>query len=227
MLFKVEYSIDKDLDNYLKTIWRCQRREDGRENYREKLLSNFPSEFKEAINKAATEEEARKVILDYFNSKSKWFNNNTEMIAKGMEYILNQNTDEIISPLEKVFARKFPYDDIVVYITTLGTCPYNEKEKWLWFMINRSSGIDNCLRTAKHELNHFMFHYYFQEIEKKIGEDDFYLLKEAMVYLTGSEDNYRPAVEPLGKYLKTISGKPIEEIIDLSIKFLEKGNNVS
>lgn len=56
MLFKVEYSIDKDIDNYLKTIWKYQRRGDGRENHREKLLSNYPAEFQEAINKALTEE---------------------------------------------------------------------------------------------------------------------------------------------------------------------------
>lgn len=219
MLFKVEYSIDKDIDNYLKTIWKYQRREDGREKHREKLLSNYPLEFQEAINKAATEADAIRVINDYLNSRSKWFNNNTELIVKGMEYVLNQNAEEIILPLEKIFAKKFPYDNIKVYITTLGLCPYDEKERW--FMINRNSGIDSCLRTAKHELNHFMFHYYFSEIKEKIGEDKFYLIKEAMVYLTGSEDKYRPAIVPLGEYIRTISDREIDEIIELSIKFLE------
>lgn len=219
MLFWVEYSIDKDVDNYLKTIWKYQHRKDGRENHREKLLSKYPVEFQEAINKASTEEDAIKVIRDYLGSKTKWFNNNTELISRGMEYVLNKSTDKIIASLEKVFAKKFPFDRVTIYITTVGICPYSEKEKW--FMVNRNSGIDDCIRTAKHELNHLMFHYYFGELQNKIGENKFHLLKEAMVYLTGSEDKNRPAVEPLGKYIRMISDKPIDEIIKLSVEFLK------
>ena len=193
-------------------------------NHRKKLLSNYPVEFQEAINKAGTEEQAGKVIKDYLGSKSKWFNNNTELIVKGIEYVLNQNAEEIIKLLEEVFAKKFPFDHITVYVTTVGICPYNEKEKW--FMINRNSSIDNCPRTTKHELNHFMFHYYFGELETKIGDDKFYLLKEALVYLTGSKDSYRPAIKPIGEYIKTVSDKSIEEIIELSLKFLGEEKDV-
>jgi len=138
----------------------------------------------------------------------------TSVIAKETEKLLNQKKKEIIFPLEKVYGKSFPFSTIKVYLTTAPIFPYNYEERW--FMLGRNNDAQKHLATAKHELNHFMFYFYYwdQMRKKRISAEKREKLKEALVILTNPEGNDKPDVKKLEEYLKTLKGKSMDEIIE-------------
>jgi hypothetical protein len=84
-------------------------------------------------------------------------------------------------------------------------------------MVGRDDNIARIILVAKHELNHFMFFYYYPQLKEKLGEEKFEILKEALVIFTNPEGNDKPAVKKLENYFKTLSGKPATEIINLAL----------
>ena len=216
--FKVEYSIEKDAIPYLKVIWKMQYKPLGRKNLSERLLGNKPEQFQEAIKKAKTEEEAKRVINDFLcenleNNKAKF-----EYNIKRIQKILDENRDKIVGKLESLFNKKFPFKEITVYLTTAGICPYNYDKRW--FMAYANADEARVLTVASHELNHFMFFYYYLPSLKKEGIDGHKLmvLKEALVVLDPNDTDKKPQAEDLKKFLKTLRGRPMDEIIELAIK---------
>jgi len=210
MNFKVDYLLEKDIWSYLHTCWKFTYPTYGRKTIQEKLLSPYPEKFKSGLGQAKTEKQARKVIADFLNSLSPNYQNTTLVIAKGVESILNKEKTNIISQLEKLYDKPFPFTEIGVYLTTIGINPYNYKEKW--FMTGRNSSIEGHLKTARHELNHFMFYYYFPELKNKLGVEKYEILKEALAIFTNPEGNDKPAVKKLESFLKKQKGT-IPEII--------------
>ena len=81
-------------------------------------------------------------------------------------------------------------------------------------MLNRKSDSSQIINTAKHELNHFMFYYYYSYLKDKLKEEKFERLKEALAIFTNPEGNDKPEVKELEQYLKPLSGKSMEEIIE-------------
>jgi hypothetical protein len=214
MKFKAVYSEEKDLENYLKGGWRFTYRAFGREP--KKFLQRFPPEFQEALLAAKTEEEAKAVIKAYWQKiKAPNHEENAELIRKWVEIILNQESVAIIDLLEKLYTAKFPFSEITVFLTTFPLKPYNFEERW--FMVGRDDNIARIILVAKHELNHFMFFYYYPQLKEKLGEEKFEILKEALVIFTNPEGNDKPAVKKLENYFKTLSGKPATEIINLAL----------
>ena len=218
MLFKVSYSLQKDIENYLNSVWKFSYRKFGREKPEDKFLTSYPVVFRKQIRKARSRKEAEKVIYDFLNSLPKNFQDLIPVIAKGVEVILNENQKEIVNILEKVYGQKFPFKHIKVYLTTAPIFPYNYKE--LWFMTGRNSSLPKHISTAKHELNHFMFYYYYADELTKQGvsltkQEKF---KEALAILTNPEGNDKPEVKELEKFILKHKDKPLEKIIALSLK---------
>ena len=60
MLFAVDYSQEKDIQNYLNAGWKFTYAKHGRENIQEKLLQNYPQEFKNKLLEAKTKKCCRK-----------------------------------------------------------------------------------------------------------------------------------------------------------------------
>ncbi|MDP2873915.1 MAG: hypothetical protein Q8N84_01295 [bacterium] len=214
MIFTVSYSQEKDIWNYLHAGWKNTFRKYGRENLQEKLLEKFPPIFKQDLAAAKTEAEAKQVVEHFLNRKPAEYQHITDLAIKVAQLILDEEKDAITSSLEAAYQESFPFDEITVYLTTFPICPYNYEERW--FMAGRNSSVAGFISTAKHELNHFMFYYYYlDELTKRgLNKEKREQLKEALAILTNPEGTDKPAVKELENYIKPLAGKPIREIIE-------------
>jgi len=215
-MFITKYSPAKDINNYLFSLWQFKRRDYGRKRRQEELLKPFPSSFKNALRKAKTEKEAREVIKNYFASLPQEFWRSIERLKKGLQRNLDKNEPKIISLLERVYQKPFPFKRITVYITTIPICPYNFKQRWLAVFKNASP--KEHINIVIHELNHFMFYFYFSPLKEKLGEEKFEDLKEALTVLTNPEEKGYPAHRKLRAFIQKYHYLPLEKIISLVFK---------
>jgi hypothetical protein len=161
-------------------------------------------------------------MRDYWkNSRTKYCKQESLFVAKWIETILNQEKDLIIKPLERVYQAKFPFSQIKVYMTTIPICPYNYSQRW--FMVLKQSKITSFIKTALHELNHFMFIYYYQQKleSKNFNPNHIHFVREALAILTswdGVENDNKPKIQELQKYIYSLHRYNIENIIDLALK---------
>ena len=218
MNFLVDYSLKKDIQNYLNAGWRFTYAKHGRENIQEKLLQNYPKSFKNKLLEAKTKSVAEKVVKDFLDSRPENFNRITKLIIKVCQQVLNEEKPYIIDLLQKIYQQPFPFEKITVYITTFSISPYDYKNRW--FMITRNNSIAGFINTAKHELNHFMFYYYYLDklIQNGVSYQKREKLKEALVIFSNPGGNDKPDIKELESYLKTLKNKTMDEIIDLALK---------
>ncbi len=218
MKFKVEYSIDKDMIPYMKVIWKMQYKSYGRDGLQERLLKYKPGQFQKDIKKAKTEEGAKRVMHDFLCENLEGNRVEFDSNVKRIQKTLDGNKGRIIGKLESLFGKKFPFEEITVYLTTAGICPYNYDKRW--FMVYTNADEARILSVASHELNHFMFYYYYSHGLEQEGIDDHKLmvLKEALVVLDPNDVDKKPQAEDLKKFLKALSSRPMDEIIEFAIK---------
>lgn len=218
MQFLVKYSQEKDIQNYLNAGWKFTYAKHGRRKIQEKLLHSYPQEFKNKLLEAKSKTDAEKVIKEFLDSRPKDFRLVTKLVVKICQEILDEEKQNIINLLEKIYQKPVPFDKITVYITTFPINPYNYEERW--FMVNRNSSVAGFINTAKHELNHFMFYYYYLDklMQQKVSKEKREKLKEALVIFSNPEGNNKPNIKKLESYLKTLKGRTIDEIIVLSLK---------
>ena len=210
---KISYSSSKDIQNYLNAGWKFTYATHGRDP--KQFLARLPNDFQKKLTNAPTKPQATKVIKSYWEkSRTINFNQNTKLTIKWMQIIINNEWKNIVNLLELVYQQKFPFEQIHIYLTTFPINPYNYKEKW--FMVGRNSSIVGIISTTKHELNHFMFYFYFlEELRKRnVSLEKREKLKEALAILTNPEGNDKPDVKELEKYIQSQKEKPVKEIID-------------
>lgn len=211
MKFEIHYSQEKDVWNYLDSVWRFVYLKHGRVDIRERLLRNFPKKFRDNLDKAKTKNEAGKIVTKYLDWHQKNHANITPVIINWLQKNLNAEQDEIIRKLEGVYNEKFPFEKIIIYLTTVNIFPYNFKEKW--FMSGKNQDLGSHIKITLHELNHFMFYYYYSNLKKELGNEKYEILKEALAIYTNPEGNDKPAVKKLENYFKENLNKSIPEII--------------
>jgi len=211
MKFIVSYSQEKDVWNYLNSVWRFTYHKHGREDIRERLLSNFPQDFRDELNKAKTESGARKIIIKFLEWRRKNYANTTPVIIDWLQKNLNEKKDEIIRKLESVYKEKFPFEKIIVYLTTVNIFPYDFGERW--FMSGKNLDLGGHIKTTLHELNHFMFYYYYPDLKKELGWKKYEILKEALAIYTNPEGNNKPDAKKFEDYFKKHLNKSIPSIL--------------
>jgi len=214
MDFTVSYSLEKDLQNYLQAGWQFTYSKQGREDIQERLLKRFPESFRDSLQQAPDEAAAKKVVEEWLASQDDEYRRLTELTVEMVQQVLDREKANIVQTLESVYNENFPFDKVSVYVTTLPINPYNFEERW--FMIGRVASVPEMVRIAKHELNHFMFYYYFLEKLAKRGmsKEKREELKEALAILTNPEGTDKPAVKELENFIKPLAGKPVREIIE-------------
>ena len=222
MEFVVEYSLEKDIKVYLDALWQSKWVNYGK-SYYEIGQKYLPVEFLDSLKDAPTKEDAQNIVLKYFeNTRSQKFDQGSVLIAKWFSRFLNEEKESIIHRLEKLYDQKFPFPKITVYLNTFFTNPYNYDEKW--YMVGRDYNFWGLLGTSTHELNHFMFYYYFRD---KVATQGFErpaieFLKEALAVLTSNnpatENQNKTSVLPIQNFVYENRDKPIDKIIELVIK---------
>jgi hypothetical protein len=220
--FNVLYSEEKDISVYLNALWKSPWVDYGKSRY-EIGKKYLPIEFLDSLKNAPSKIEAVKIIKNYWkNIRSPVFTNNSELLSKWFgSFLNNEGNERIIERLENVYQKKFPFKQVNVYLTTFFSCPYNYEENW--FMVNRNSSLLWLLSTSIHELNHFMYYYYFnQDLEKQgFSESQRQHLKEALAILTSDnpkENQEKPQVIPIQNFIKENKDKSVDKIIKLVLK---------
>ena len=86
-------------------------------------------------------------------------------------------------------------------------------------MVTRNNSIAGFINIAKHELNHFMFYFYYLDklTQQKVPQAKIEKIKEALAVFTNPEGNDKPDIKQLESYLKTLGGKSMDEIINLAL----------
>lgn len=217
--FIVSYSEKVDLKNYLDRIFYRDKNVSYGEDIIELGSKYFPKTFLQSLTDADSETSAKKIVRQYWNEhRNSSFDYGSQIVSKWYQRILNEEQDSIIKPLEKIYQSSFPFSEIYVYLTTFFCCPYLYPK---YFMMYRNCGIFDLINTSKHELNHFMFYYYFdKKLAKKYSLNQREILKEALAVLTGSanENADKPKVLSLQKFIQDNSDKAVDKIIELVIK---------
>lgn len=109
-----------------------------------------------------------------------------EIFAETMQKAWNKINDEYFKRLEKVMKKPIFNKKFIAYITTVVRCPYNIKESY--FMVSFFRSISEALKTPCHEIMHFQFYkFYWDKVEKEIGNEKTNHLKEALTVLLNLE----------------------------------------
>jgi len=98
----------------------------------------------------------------------------------------NVNFSQTQTDLETLMGKKFPPENIKVFITTFQRAPYNVKQNFFYLiLIWCESKRKKSITGIYHELMHFLFHIYYWDICRKAGLSDIqiHILKESSTVL--------------------------------------------
>jgi len=213
MKIKVKYSLNREIDSYLNSLYRFRWFKHGRSDIQERLLKPFPDDFKNSLKRAKNEAEARKVIKKFRLENIKKTRESYSRVAKILEERWGKEGDSIIKKLEDIYGKKLPFPELTVYLQSIPICPYNYKEKWIMMFAN--TDVSQQLRIIIHELNHFMFYYHFPNLKEELGKEKYEILKEALAIYSNPEGNDKPSVKKLETYFKKHLDKSIPEVLSL------------
>ncbi len=174
---KVIFKFDKGKD--LWNIWKTCNFNSNWHDFKKGLNSNILK-----IAEGKEFETCKKEIEGYFKKvhESKLISIFIEAINKSWNNINN----EFFKRLEKITKKPICSKIFVGYMTTMGRCPYDFKEKS--FMFSLFYSIPQVLQTVAHEIMHIQFHNtYWGEIEREIGKEKTADLKEALTVLLNLE----------------------------------------
>ncbi len=73
------------------------------------------------------------------------------------------------------------------------------------------------LQIITHELNHFMFYYYFGELKNELGKEKFESLKEALTIFTNPEEKGYPNQKRIRNQLAKQKVKSIPKIVQSGV----------
>jgi hypothetical protein len=175
VVFKID--INKDAKNY----YDCANSE-----------SKFGRDFTKCIKPEILEKLRGKnwgeVRTEIIKILERGYSADKEKFEKRLKDIENEwkkIEPEFFKRLESLMKCKIYTGAFTCYLTTIGRCPYNDKENW--FMANIFWDTDRILIGMAHELMHLQFHHYFNELRVKISENQFQDLKESLTVLLNIE----------------------------------------
>ena len=210
MTIDVKYSLEKEVENYLDSLYSFKWYKHGRDNIQNDLLKPFPDNFKNGLLKAKDKKEARKVITNfispYLPNRKKSYKQLSGIIQK--EWTAKKT--DIIRQLEDVYGERFPFKKITIYLSSIPICPYNYKEKWIMLCANTT--VDQQIDIIRHELSHFMFYYYYPIEKLSLDKSQYELLKEALTILINKDEKGYPKEQKIRKWLSKQKGT-IKEIL--------------
>jgi len=182
----VTFVVDKELDiaNYFAGF-------NGYKHNKEIGFEQTQNDLYEKILKSTSQEEARaevaKSIEKYYEKGDKLIS-----IAEDINKEWSKMESEFIKKLEEVHGFPFKYDSIKGVLSSASKFGYNTGNDWFATSMfrNKFGAID----TATHELMHFMFHKYYDQVckEKGLSENQMWDVKESFTVLLNLEfDNFR------------------------------------
>jgi hypothetical protein len=206
----VEYSLEKDIWNYLHALYKFSWLKHGRNEIQEKLLAPFPTPFKNKLKQAKDEEGAKQIVKKYLSENLGNRQLRYQKVAGELKTAWLENKRQVESRLEEIYQEKIPFETLTIYLSTLPISPYNFKEKWI--IVYGEASRERQIQITVHELNHFLFYHFYYHWKEKLGTENFESLKEALTVFTNPEEKGYPKEAKLRSWLKNQKAS-IPEII--------------
>ena len=212
MIFKVRYSLIKDTDLIINSVFHFNYFKHGRVNIEKKLLSIMDTGIQKIIKNNQGEKEIKSKLKIYLAANKK------ERLGKVkvLQEELNTIGGQIVSNLEFLYQKSFPFSKITLYLSSSPLCPYSYKAKNLFIFYKAMKNIQ--LRIIEHELNHFMFYYYYADFKKHIGKEKYELLKESLTFFSNPEEKGKPNEKELRELYASRSWSNLEKAIKAGFK---------
>jgi hypothetical protein len=224
MKLKVIYDPAYDAENYVRAIFDKAFLAHGREHMQQNLLSSISSE---GIKQALTKSTEHKVALERVTAiLTKQYRSEPDVLEKQQKLLQaawKELGAQIIQQLVFLYQKPFPFHAVTAYLTTLELCPYNYQKRHIYIRANVPA--QQQLRILSHELNHFMFYYYYSAMSKKLGREKFELLKESLALFTNPEQSGKPNEKPLRKLYTSKKYQNLDGAIQDGFKYLLKSNH--
>ncbi|MDP3764061.1 MAG: hypothetical protein Q8Q95_00360 [bacterium] len=218
MNLKITYSIEKDTKNHLDGVFEFKHLKHGRENIREKLLSQLDSKLRKEIENSKNKEDAGVRIKTFLNEWEIKNHQKIENVIKNLENKWEEKGGLVLQKLENLYKKEFPFDNITIYLTSLSLCPYSYKDKFIYIYLNDTP--EKQIKVLLHELNHFMFYFYYLNLKDKLGYEKYELLKESLSYFSNPEQKGKPNEKGLRNLYASKQWGSIDEVIKEGKDFL-------
>ncbi|MFA5130338.1 MAG: hypothetical protein WC477_05505 [Patescibacteria group bacterium] len=219
MLLTVSYDPDRDAENYVHSIYERAYSAHGRTDFIENLIKSIESvEIKTALKESASREEALKTITTLLTQQYKNSSDDLDKKAKKLEEEWKRIGTQIEWQLAFLYQKPFLFEAIHVDLTSIPICPYHFNERRIFIYTKEPVGIQ--LSILMHELNHFMFYQYYQQLLKKLGKENFELLKESLTLFTNPEQMGKPHEQPLRDLFLSKTYNNLHEAIEDGALFL-------
>jgi len=216
MKLEVTYSIEKDAQTYVDYIFNFKFFKHGRVNIQETLLEKLDIPLQSLLKSVENDQEAFCKIRSYLEQT---YNSNPTIIkdsAAKLKTMWGKVGDNIIFSLEFLYKKPFPFKFATAYLTTNFIFPYNYEQKY--FFVNFKY-LSTQLNTIKHELNHFMFYYYYPA-GKDLNLEKYELLKESLSFFSNPEQEGKPNEAPLRDLYKSKIWNSLDEAVIQATKLL-------
>jgi hypothetical protein len=213
----VDYSVEKDTQTYVNFVYSFKAYAHGRQDLKEKLLKKLDPQLQTILTTADSEKSAYDGVYTYLE---KYQQDNKEKIESSINKLKeewSQVGDAIIKHLEFLYQNKFPFEEVTAYLTTNNIFPYNYQQRYFYANIVY---LMPQLGTAKHELNHFMFYYYYPKLKEQLGDEKYELLKESLTFFSNPEQRGKPNELPLRELYKSKIWSNLDEAIKAGVAFL-------
>lgn len=201
MKLSLSYSPKVDAINYIRFLTREPSLSYGRENVSQNILEQTPEKIKELFSgentrKFSDSELQEKIIeilsQEYQREKDLYETKETKLLD-----LWEKTSFQAEAFLSNIFQRPFPFSSktLVGNLTSLWVNPYNYSEFSVF--ISMKASPREQIRGIIHELNHFMFYYYYPELRDSLGFEKYELLKESLTFFTNPEWQGFPAEKSL------------------------------
>jgi len=217
MILDIEYSIEKDARTYIDYVYNFKSFKHGNEDIQKRLLLKLAPRLQEVLITAKDDTTAYKGVFDYL---TKSYNENPQLFEDSigkLKTTWKKVGANIIYFLEFIYKKPFPFENITVYLTTNNIFPYNYEQKY--FYANYKY-VSSQLSTATHELNHFMFYYYYESLKDKLDNEKYELLKESLTFFSNPDREGKPNELPLRELFKSKLWENLDEAISAGAKYL-------
>ena len=217
MKLLVKYSLEKDARTYVDFVYTFKAFKHGRDGPKSKLLEKLDLKLQEILINA---ENAEAVYEQVYNHLKNIYENDPDNIEKGIKRLQDswENVgDSIIYSLEFLYKKPFPFETITAYLTTNNIFPYSYENRYFFVFYKF---LMPQLGTAKHELNHFMFYYYYPELLETLGKERYELLKESLTFFSNPEQGGKPNEKPLRELFGSKIWSSLDEAVAAGAKYL-------
>jgi len=217
MNLNIKYSAEKDAKTYLNFIRNFKSFKHGRANIQGKLMKGIDESLQTLLLSEEPDDVVFEKVVEYLEQSYK---NDPKPIEDSISKLASSWAtvgENIIFSLEFLYGKPFPFDDVTMYLTTSNIYPYNYKQRYFYATYKFLSAQHNI---AIHELNHFMFYFYYPERDIKLSTENYELLKESLTIFTNPSKEGKPNEKPLRDLFKSKIWKSLDEAIQAGIEFL-------